>query len=155
MKDLNYVEWNIKLKKISNILFKKLFNIYTNENREQVVIFDIDNTLIDEYGNCITPILDVYNYVKYLNITPIIITNRVGSGSIINFTKIQLENNGIYDYKYIYFRDKNEKNPYIYKKLARKDIYDNGMDIIMCIGDMPWDIGEYGGLGIIVPTLQK
>jgi len=37
-----------------------------------------------------------------------------------------------------------------YKKQARKQIIDYGYTPLMSIGDMYWDIGEYGGIGIIV-----
>ena len=38
-------------------------------------------------------------------------------------------------------------NQYQYKLEARKRIPDN---VIMSIGDKPWDIGQYGGYGILV-----
>lgn len=117
------------------------------------VVFDIDDTLININGECIDQIINFYNYVKSLGIIVIIITNRSGDTQTINFTIKQLNQSGITGHKSIYFRSINSINPYKYKKLARKNILDRGMNIIMSIGDMPWDIGEYGGIGIIVPTV--
>jgi hypothetical protein len=37
-----------------------------------------------------------------------------------------------------------------FKKMARKGILDKGYTPLMSIGDMYWDVGEYGGIGIIV-----
>ena len=36
-----------------------------------------------------------------------------------------------------------------------KDIMNKGYNIEMSLGDKPWDIGEYGGIGVIVDDLNK
>ena len=35
-----------------------------------------------------------------------------------------------------------------YKKYARKNVVETGYKPLFSIGDMEWDIGEYGGFGI-------
>jgi hypothetical protein len=67
-----------------------------------VVVFDIDDTLIYSNGYCINPIIDVFNFVKSIGVIPIIITNRSGDEKTIEFTKKQLQSSGIFGQKYIY-----------------------------------------------------
>jgi len=153
----NYTKWYKSVEQLSKKIIHNLNIIHENlqTNKEIVVIFDIDNTLIDDKGNYIKPMKKVYNHTKKLNITPILVTNRLGTDYIINITKVQLEKNGFNNYKLIYFRTENSTNPYEYKKSARKDIYNNEMITIMSIGDKPWDYGEYGGIDVKVPTLNQ
>ena len=35
-----------------------------------------------------------------------------------------------------------------YKLTARKNLHEMGYTVVMSVGDMPWDIGAYGGVGI-------
>ena len=118
------------------------------------IVFDIDNTLIHSNGNGIIPIINVFNHVKSIGIIPILITNRIGNQQSIDFTQNQLKQCGIEGYKSLYFRHpEKEDNPYRYKERARRSVYERGMNVIMSIGDQPWDIGNYGGIGVIIPIL--
>lgn len=114
-----------------------------------VAVFDIDETLIDKNGNLIEPVFDFYNFLKK-HIQIFIVTARPDYKMTIEYTRIQLHAFGITDYKCIYFRKLTNTNIFKYKLLARKDICDQGNNIILSIGDKEWDIGEYGGFGIIV-----
>lgn len=116
------------------------------------VVFDIDGTLIDSGGKVIAPIFRLYNYVKILCITPIIITNRLDEPNIVGFTKYQLMNSGITDFDRIYFRKATEMDFTRAKINARKKVIDDGFNIIMSIGDQKWDMGDYGGVGILLPS---
>ena len=79
----------------------------------------------------------------------------MGGTPKIEYTKKQLHHCNIDEYKQIYFRSPNiTNNPWIYKMNARKNIHYNGYIILMSIGDMIWDIGEYGGKGFILPHLD-
>ena len=67
-------------------------------------------------------------------------------------TQNQLGSIGIVGYKSMYFRSPaKENNPWKYKEIARKSVLDRGFNIIMSVGDQPWDIGNYGGIGVKVP----
>jgi hypothetical protein len=114
------------------------------------VVFDIDDTLIDGNDRPITPIIDLYNHVLSEGLTPVIITNRPGIPATIEYTKNQLRKHGIKDYKYIYFRPEHVNDPYGYKTESRRLVHTLGYTVVMSIGDQPWDIGMYGGIGIIV-----
>ena len=114
------------------------------------IVFDIDDTLIDSKGNSIHSIIALYNFSKQLGITPIIITNRSGHYQNIEYTKEQLKQHNIVGFKLLYFRPPHKWNPWRYKLKARENVKDKGYNVVMSIGDMEWDIGKYGGVGILL-----
>lgn len=116
------------------------------------VIFDIDETLMARNGTVIQPMLKLYNHVKMLCITPIIITNRPGEENVMAITKYELDLHGITGYYDVYFRDPEDMDFTRAKLRVRKNLSRKGFDIIMSVGDRDWDIGQYGGVGILVPS---
>lgn len=114
------------------------------------VIFDIDMTLIDESGNRIEPVCWFYEQVLKENFTAVLVTARPSIDSVIERTNRDLQSCGIVNYDSIYFRDPAEKNVEKYKTSARRNIWERGFNVIMSVGDQPWDIGEYGGIGILL-----
>lgn len=118
-----------------------------------VIIFDIDSTLINSIsGECKYPIIILYNYALKRGIIPIIITARIGTQDIINYTKTQLSNCGIIGYNFIYFRTIENNDIWNYKEEARRNVVERGYNILMSVGDMEWDIyGKYTGVPILVP----
>lgn len=119
--------------------------IYSNS----VIVYDIDKTLIDDYGNPIMPILDTYFYARSMGLIPMIITARYGTATNTENTKKQLQELNI-TYKSLYFLPIDKHNPEIYKREARKHIHDSGYRVEISVGDMYWDIGEYGGIGFLI-----
>lgn len=116
-----------------------------------VIIFDIDDTLIYNMSDyVIYPVFMFFNWIKSIGIIPIIITARSGSQESILYTREQLQKLGINGYSFIFFRIPEDNNIFQYKKNARKIIHDRGFNILMSIGDMSWDIGEYGGYSILL-----
>lgn len=115
------------------------------------VVFDIDATLIDEDGGCISSMIEVYNYVKMVGLSPIIVTNRPGYVENVLATEHQLLACGVSGYSLMYFRNPAVMDMWSAKLDAREDIHRIGYTVVASIGDKPWDIGEYGGLGYIVP----
>ena len=119
-----------------------------------IVFFDIDDTLLRPYANIPTPIKPVLDFYKYLtshgyNIA--IITARPYFEENLKCTINDLRNIGIEnDYKYLILRPEYMEDIKEFKKLARKEILNKGYTPLMSIGDMYWDVGEYGGIGIIV-----
>lgn len=114
-------------------------------------IFDIDDTLIRSSGELIPEVRDLYNYTLSLGMTTFIITNRVGTDENIERTHQELSSHGIVNYNTAYFRDADCHNMWYPKLNARKHISDRGYTTIISVGDKPWDIGKYGGLGVIIP----
>jgi hypothetical protein len=48
----------------------------------------------------------------------------------------------------MYFINPDMTNPHLFKLNSRKHIHENGYQVEMSLGDSPWDIGLYGGIGI-------
>jgi predicted secreted acid phosphatase len=145
----DYKEWSNALTEISKDIIRRLDRLKLSSN--SAIVFDIDETLLDRIGKPITQIILVYNYSKMIGLTPIIITSRPGFSENVKATQKQLLNNMICDYRLLFFLPLDRYDSFIYKKLSRKCAVDKGFDIVMSIGDQKWDIGEYGGIGVILP----
>jgi hypothetical protein len=130
--------WILQLNKIaiSNIDILRT-SVYSDNS---IIIFDIDNTLLDSEGNRISAIVTLYDYIKLLEIPIAIITSRIGTKENIEKTQKQLYTNKILGYKYIYFLKPLDYDVYNFKNKARKDIMKKGYKIIMTIGDSDWDL---------------
>lgn len=117
--------------------------------KNHAVIFDIDDTILNpETNTLIQPIFELYNYALENNIYTIFITARDGYEMNQKFTIEQLNSHGIKGYDLLYFRPPNMTDVKKYKKYARKNVVETGYKPLFSIGDMEWDIGEYGGFGI-------
>jgi predicted secreted acid phosphatase len=123
------------------------------KNNNDIVFFDIDDTLIRPYNDN-QPVTSVVNFYKYLvnnGYNTAIITARPNFEQNLQYTINDLKNIGIdNDYKFLVLKPLNENNITEYKINARKQILDMGYTSLMSIGDMHWDVGKYGGIGIIV-----
>jgi predicted secreted acid phosphatase len=117
-----------------------------------IVFFDIDETLLEPYTNKpIIPVLEFYKYLVKHGYNIAIITARVQTKINYEYTINDLESIGIKnDYKFLVLRPPEINDIKEYKKTARKKIVEQGFNPLMSIGDMHWDMGEYGGIGIIV-----
>lgn len=114
------------------------------------MVFDIDGTLLND-ETPIQPVVDLYNIGKSLGFHIFIITARDSHG--VSETIDQLNKIGIKEYDSMYFRlpiywDMNQ-----YKEQCRKSITDKGFNVVLSIGDTAWDIGRYGGYGVLLPQL--
>ena len=133
---------------VANEIFKTINSISVSSN--SVIVYDIDDTLINTNGEPITPIINTYHYAKNIGLTPVIITARPGFTENIHRTKEQLLSHGITGYKYMYFLPHDKIDQAMYKLIARKNLHERGYQVVISIGDMPWDIGHYGGIGFRV-----
>lgn len=119
-----------------------------------VIVYDIDGTLIHNDGRPNHPVIHSYHYAKWRGFQPIIITARPAHPDNVLRTKQQLYQHGIRDYLAIYFMpahiDPHPNNQANYKLQARQDIHRRGLRVAASIGDMPWDVGQFGGVGIRV-----
>lgn len=121
------------------------------KDKKRAIIFDIDETIISLDGTLIQPIFAVYKFAKSVDIHPIFITNRHNHPSNIDSTMNQLISHGLPGPLMVIFRDIQEMNYYNAKLEARREVLSMGYDIVMSIGDRLWDIGEHGGIGILLP----
>lgn len=121
------------------------------KSERDIIIFDIDDTLFDPYTDIeITPVINFYRYLVENNYTTAIITARENSPANFQYTLNDLERHNIRDYKFLFLRDISYDDLFLYKRDARKQIVNYGYSPLMSIGDKRWDMGEYGGIGILV-----
>jgi predicted secreted acid phosphatase len=132
--------------------FQNLVSIFDKVHRsdKDVVVFDIDLTLLDANMKPIKDLYNFYQYVRSSGASIAIITAREEFPLNRAWTEEQLNELGYRDYTYLYLRDHNYRDIKIYKEKARFDLFHRGMNVIMSLGDMHWDFGKYGGIGILV-----
>lgn len=132
-------------------------------DRNCAVVYDIDDTLIDSNRQPKEEIIYTYNYALSKGLVPFLVTARRGTEEIISSTHEELQRNGINNYRGIYFLSPDlykktktlfelEETIKLYKLFSRKDITENGYKVLLSIGDKPWDIGKYGGEGVIIQS---
>lgn len=119
-----------------------------------MVFFDIDDTLLRPYYSKPVPVKRVVDFYQYLinnNYNVSIITARPYFEENLKYTVQDLESIGIdKTYKYLIMRPPENNDIKSFKRDARKYVIEQGYTPLMSIGDMMWDTGDYGGIGIIV-----
>jgi hypothetical protein len=121
------------------------------KTEKDIVIFDIDETLFDPYSDReIIPVINFYRYLVENNYNTAIITARENNPESLRYTLEDLEKHNVRDYKFLFLREPFYNDLFIYKRNARKQIVDYGYTPLMSVGDKRWDMGEYGGIGILV-----
>jgi predicted secreted acid phosphatase len=114
-----------------------------NMPHNPVVIFDIDDTVIDSNGNSIMPIIGLCKAIIEAGIPVIFITARLYIA--MQYTIDQLENHGIKGYFGIYFRNNIMDDVVQFKKKSRQEVVEKlNKAIIMSVGDQLWDLAETG-----------
>ena len=149
----SYKNWYLTLINISNRcinILNELKNV-----KMPVVVFDIDNTLLDKDYKVIEPIRALYYYCNMIGVTTAIITSRKGNEKTIETTKKQLNDAYIGDIGFFYFRQP-DIEPFISKEKARLNIEKRGYTIVMTIGDQRYDIsGKSCGIPVQIPILKN
>lgn len=144
---------------IENLAFEAIGKINEIRSTEMpanpVIVFDLDDTLIMTDDTPITPMIRVFNYAKECGISPVIITARSATPKVIQYTHEDLSIHDIYGHKWLFFIPPEMNNPFLFKLSSRKRLHDMGYNVIMSIGDTHWDIGDYGGHGILLPRLDQ
>ena len=124
----------------------------SKQDTKGIVVFDIDDTLLlPSSGIGIPESVFFYRFVKCMGFKTVIITARMGYKENIDKTFMDLKNIGIKDFESIYFRSTSNPDVAKFKLSSRKNIHDRyNENVIMSVGDMPWDLGEYGGVGVFL-----
>ncbi len=126
-------------------------NKIDEHSRQFCVIFDIDDTLLySNDGKPIREIADLYQYALSKKISTIIITARPGLKDNIQYTIQQLKENNIQNYDLLYFRPETMTNVDEFKNFARRNANECGYIPLFSIGDMKWDVGQYGGIPLLL-----
>lgn len=129
----------------ANIHFSKI-----KRGEKDIVIFDIDGTLVDDESICIIPVIELYRYLRSLGYPIYIITARLNTPYNYKFTVNMLLMCGIKDYMGIFMRPPGDIDLYAYKEKRRKYLVNRGYNIVASVGDMPFDFGKYSGMNIQV-----
>lgn len=115
---------------------------------DQAVVFDIDDTLINsDTGEIMPKTFSLFQYCVTRGYRVYIITARAWTPDAVNFTLNQLRSLGIKGFQSIAFRPPDYFDIPKFKEDARKSI---PQEVVMSIGDQRWDVGRYGGVGVIV-----
>ena len=113
--------------------------------RKGCVIFDIDQTLIDENENLFKPIVDILHLTLQLNFIPIIITARPDFSEIIKYTTSLLKSLDI-KYERLFMMphtiEPTLESISTYKRSAR-NVVAKQFDILANIGDMWTDLVQF------------
>jgi len=127
-------------------------NIIDNRDKSiknYVAIFDIDDTILDTTKNTlIEPIYNLYKYALSNKIYTVFITAREGNKENIKYTIKQLKFFNIKNYDLLYLRPPRLKDIEKFKLYSRMNITECGYKPLFSIGDMYWDIGDFGGESI-------
>ncbi|MBS0627381.1 MAG: HAD hydrolase family protein [Verrucomicrobia bacterium] len=116
---------------------------------KSVIVYDIDGTLI-ENDQPIHYVVESYHYAVKKGLKPVIITARKSYPENISYTINQLKQYNIVS-PLIFFLPVHLNDQAMFKLNARKSLHhDRGYEVKISVGDMPWDIGQYGGIGIRV-----
>lgn len=116
--------------------------------KNYVAIFDIDDTILNTDNILIEPIYKLYEYALLNNIHTIFITAREGSKYNVKYTIKQLKHFNIKGYDLLYLRPPHMTDIEKFKLYARMNVFECGYTPLFSIGDMYWDVGEYGGESI-------
>lgn len=115
-----------------------------------IVIFDIDGTLVDNESICLTPVIELYKYILSLKYPIYIITARLDTRVNYKFTVNMLSMCGVKNYLGIFMRPGDMIDLYKYKESRREYLTKKGYNIVASVGDMPFDFGKYSGINILV-----
>ena len=116
--------------------------------KNYVAIFDIDDTILNTDNILIEPIYKLYEYALLNNIHTIFISARDGSKYNVKYTIKQLKDFNIKGYDLLYLRPPHMTDIEKFKLYARMNVVECGYIPLFSIGDMYWDVGEYGGESI-------
>ena len=118
----------------------------------KVVIFDLDDTLIDsDTRMIIEPVYELFQWCLGGRYIPVIVTARVDTNYNQSYTMNELRRNNIHPHS-IFFRKSENYEPGYVKTETRRLINERIGPVVMSIGDQPHDIGQYGGVGILLPS---
>jgi len=110
-----------------------------------IVIFDIDDTVINSEQKPIVPIIELYKAIQKAGIPIVFVTARPFVEPVVRYTVQQLEFFGITGYIGIYFRNQNMINVPEFKRITRAEIMKVHNKIpVLNIGEQTWDMGEFG-----------
>ena len=141
---------------ILKVLLRQSQLLYSSDKKQPAVVFDIDGTLVHDntWDSPIWSVINFCNHCKEIGFSTIIVTARPGWEHNMESTKNSLQKLGLRCDSF-FFRHPDYKDLDQFKTQTREFIStDKNYKILMSIGDNEWDIGQYGGLGVLMKTNQ-
>lgn len=139
---------------ILKVLLRKSQLLNNKDSKAAAIVFDIDGTMVQDgtWDSPIWSVINFCNYCKEIGMTTIIVTARPAWEENITATKKSLQKLGI-RCDVFFFRRPDHTNLDEFKTSARHYISTTAdYNILMSIGDNVWDIGKYGGTGVLMKT---
>jgi hypothetical protein len=147
-----------------------------NRGKQYVVFFDIDDTLLNaqhsyyrasnDYLPPILPIIDLYRAAEQNGLKMVIITARPDTPENRRFTQDELRYHKL-RYDLLYLNHPSNDDIPSFKRQARLDalkrlnnsdhpeLFRDGIAPLFAVGDRQWDMGEYGGTGLLIDTPES
>ena len=146
--------WAAQMNLIENSAKSVLDAYSVLPNRDDfAIVFDIDDTLISVKDFSITPIINLYKYAKELGYFVVIITARADGPGSRDYTLLQLTQYTIPHPHLLYLRPPHD-DPEYFKTGARSHVQNyHRKQVMLSIGDSKCDVGDYGGIGFLVPRI--
>ena len=147
---------NTKFFNVLKNLLLSAKNINYKPNMQEAIVLDLDGTIVYDgsWDTLILPVVQFINYCHKNGIKIIIVTARPGHENNVNKTKESLTKKSIICDRF-FFLNPSFKNVRLFKTNAREYITKNlKLNILMSIGDNDWDMGEYGGLGVLMYAIS-
>jgi len=138
------------------ILLRKCQLMQHLPNKQPAIVFDIDGTLVQDqtWDSPIKSVIDFCNHCKDIGISTFIVTARGGWPSNVKNTKDSLQALGVCC-DALFFRNPDQHNLGNFKTNVRQHIVENiDYNILMSLGDNIWDMGKFGGTGVLMKTNQ-
>lgn len=129
---------------------KHLFMRRNMKKDNDVIVFDIDGTLVADEMSCIIPIISLYKKAMVLGYKIYIITARLFTSENYKFTVEMLKKCGIGGYKGMFMRPGEITDLFQYKASRRETLVKHGYNIVMSVGDQSFDFGAHSGVNIWV-----
>jgi predicted secreted acid phosphatase len=134
------------------ILLRKCQLMSSINGKQSAIVFDIDGTLVHDktWDQPIWSVINFCNYCKEIGIATMIVTARGGWDENIKNTKQSLQNLGI-ECDAMFFRKPNDYEIAAFKTNVRQYLSEViNFNILISIGDNDWDIGKWGGTGVLM-----
>jgi predicted secreted acid phosphatase len=133
------------------ILLRKC-QLMSQSDKQAAIVFDIDGTLVYDgsWDKPIWSVINFCNYCKDIGIATMIVTARGGWETNIEKTKQSLRDLGL-SCDSFFFRKPDDHEIAKFKTNVRRYMNQaTNFNVLISIGDNPWDMGQWGGTGVLM-----
>lgn len=127
---------------------KFLFMRKKIKKENDIIVFDIDGTLVKDEKSCIASAVSFYKKCISLGYKIYIITARLFTPENYIFTVNMLTKCDILNYVGIFMRPGHIMDLHYYKASKREFLTKSGFNIVMSVGNDTFDFGVFSGVNI-------